>query len=157
MTDLSHRPLVYSCSGCSSAAQLANHLAVRLDRAGVAEMSCIAGVGGNVRSLVRKARDAAATGRPIVAIDGCVLACVKNSLAQRGVAPTEHIQLAEEGVRKRYRTDFDPEQADAVYETLCERVRGLATPPASQSAEEWAEESRRVLADGHRHDVAEGQ
>ena len=26
-------PLVYSCSGCSSAAQMANHLALRLDRA----------------------------------------------------------------------------------------------------------------------------
>ncbi|MCM2338040.1 MAG: putative zinc-binding protein, partial [Lysobacter sp.] len=25
-------PLVYSCSGCSSAAQMANHLALRLDR-----------------------------------------------------------------------------------------------------------------------------
>ena len=30
------RPLVYSCSGCSSAAQLANHVAVQLDRRGVA-------------------------------------------------------------------------------------------------------------------------
>ena len=40
-------PLVYSCSGCSSAAQLANHLAVRLDRDERAEMSCIAGVGGS--------------------------------------------------------------------------------------------------------------
>ena len=42
------RPLVYSCSGCSSAAQMANYLAVQLDRKGVAEMSCIVGVGGNV-------------------------------------------------------------------------------------------------------------
>ena len=33
----SPRPLVYACSGCSSAAQLANHVAVRLDRSGVAE------------------------------------------------------------------------------------------------------------------------
>ncbi|MBS3959615.1 MAG: hypothetical protein KGZ52_09465, partial [Xanthomonadaceae bacterium] len=36
-------PLVYSCSGCSSAAQLANRLALMLDRDGEAEMSCIAG------------------------------------------------------------------------------------------------------------------
>lgn len=43
----SNLPLVYSCSGCSSAAQMANHLAVQLDRTGLAEMSCIAGVGGN--------------------------------------------------------------------------------------------------------------
>ncbi|MFB6195347.1 MAG: putative zinc-binding protein, partial [Haloplanus sp.] len=45
-------PLVYSCSGCSSAAQMANDLAVRLDRERVAEMSCIAGVGGDVGPLV---------------------------------------------------------------------------------------------------------
>ena len=57
---MSHRlPLVYSCSGCSSAAQMANHLALRLDRAGVAEMSCIAGVGGGVAGLVRTARSKA--------------------------------------------------------------------------------------------------
>ncbi|MFC7483997.1 putative zinc-binding protein [Luedemannella flava] len=49
------QPLVYSCSGCSSAAQLANALAIRLDRQGVAEMSCIAGLGGDVPSLVRLA------------------------------------------------------------------------------------------------------
>jgi uncharacterized metal-binding protein len=44
------KPLVYSCSGCSSSAQMANYLAVQLDRQGLAEMSCIAGVGGNVKS-----------------------------------------------------------------------------------------------------------
>ena len=44
-------PLVYSCSGCSSAAQMANYVAVQLDRRGAAEMSCIAGVGGDVPSM----------------------------------------------------------------------------------------------------------
>lgn len=65
--------LVYACSGCSSAAQLANHLAARLDRLGVAEMSCISGIGGNVRSLVRKLDEAVQQGRPILSIDGCVV------------------------------------------------------------------------------------
>src|SRR5665647_3484471 len=45
-------PLVYSCSGCSSAAQTANYIALKLDREGEAEMSCISGVGGNVPHLV---------------------------------------------------------------------------------------------------------
>ncbi|MBT4219916.1 MAG: zinc-binding protein, partial [Rhodospirillaceae bacterium] len=39
-------PLVFSCSGCSSAAQTTNTLALLLDRDGEAQMSCIAGVGG---------------------------------------------------------------------------------------------------------------
>ena len=82
-------PLVYSCSGCSSAAQLANHVAVKLDRRGVAEMSCIAGVGGDVPYLVKIAK----SGRPIVVLDGCALVCVKSSLARHGIAPDRHYQL----------------------------------------------------------------
>ena len=104
------RPLVYSCSGCSSAAQLANHVAVRLDRRGVAEMSCIAGVGGDVPKLVRLAQ----SGRPIVALDGCPLVCVKSSLARHGLVPERHYQLHQYGVKKRNHQDFDPAQADAV-------------------------------------------
>ena len=42
----SRPPLVYSCSGCSNAAQMANQMALWLDCEGEAEMSCIAGVGG---------------------------------------------------------------------------------------------------------------
>ncbi|QPF74014.1 zinc-binding protein [Roseateles sp. DAIF2] len=118
-------PLVYSCSGCSSAAQMANHLALRLDREGLAEMSCIAGVGGNVRSLVRRAHEAAKSGRGIIAIDGCVLACVKGCLAERGIMPTRHVLLAESGVAKRYRTDFDAAQADHVYADLATQVKRL--------------------------------
>jgi uncharacterized metal-binding protein len=104
------RPLVYSCSGCSSAAQLANHVAVRMDRQGVAEMSCIAGVGGDVPQLVRIAQ----SGRPIIALDGCPLVCVKSSLARHGIAPERHYQLHEYGVKKRNHQDFDPQEAAQV-------------------------------------------
>ena len=101
-------PLVYACSGCSSAAQLANQVALHLDRRGAAEMSCIAGVGGDVPSLVKLAR----SGRPIVALDGCPLACVKNCLARHGVVPDRYHALQDYGVRKRLHADFDPVQAE---------------------------------------------
>lgn len=103
-------PLVYSCSGCSSAAQLANHVAVQLDRRGIAEMSCIAGVGGDVPHLVKIAQ----SGRTIVALDGCALACVRNCLERHGVEPTQYHQLQEYGVKKRYHADFDLQQAEQV-------------------------------------------
>ncbi|GAB1407248.1 putative zinc-binding protein [Thermomonas brevis] len=105
------RPLVYSCSGCSSAAQMANHLALRLDRDGEAEMSCIAGVGGGVTGLVRTAQGK----RPILALDGCVLRCVSACLANAGVVADTHLVLSDYGVKKRKHADFDPAQADAVY------------------------------------------
>lgn len=107
-------PLVYSCSGCSSAAQMANHLAIALDRRGLAEMSCIAGVGGDVPKLVR----VATSGRPIIGIDGCALACVRQCLARHGVTPTDYHLLSDLGVRKRYRTDFDLEEAETVLEKI---------------------------------------
>ena len=114
-------PLVYSCSGCSSAAQLANHAAVRLDREGLAEMSCIAGLGGDVPSLLRNAHDAVAAQRPIVAIDGCVLACANKTLARHGIAASRHVELWRLGVRKRQHEDFSADEA-ATALSLCRDV-----------------------------------
>lgn len=107
-------PLVYSCSGCSSAAQLANQVALQLDRRGVAEMSCIAGVGGHVPQLMKIVR----SGRPIIALDGCPLVCVKSSLACHGIAADRHYQLQQYGVKRRPHEDFDPEQAAMVLERV---------------------------------------
>ncbi|MFO1387723.1 putative zinc-binding protein [Cellvibrio sp.] len=90
-------PLVYSCSGCSNVAQLANDLAVVLDREGYAQMSCIAGVGGDVKALVKLAQ----SGRPVLAIDGCKIACVKKTLMKHAVKPCWHMELTEFGIKKK--------------------------------------------------------
>jgi uncharacterized metal-binding protein len=120
-----HLTLVYSCSGCSSAAQLANHLAVRLDREGRAEMSCIAGIGGQVKALVNKLDDAVQQRRPILAIDGCAQACVRSTLALHGAKPSAHIQLGAHGVRKVYHGDYSEEQARELLSDLSLRVQVL--------------------------------
>lgn len=95
--DDTQKPLVYACSGRSNVAQLANDIAVVMDREGYAEMSCIAGVGGDIPSLVKIAK----SGRDICAIDGCPLACVRQSLARHGVTPKWHIELTRKGIEKR--------------------------------------------------------
>ncbi len=107
-------PLVYSCSGCSNVAQLANTLALRLDRQGLAEMSCIAGVGGGVAALVNKAK----SGRTILALDGCPLQCVKGCLEQHNISPDTHLILSQYGLRKRYGEDCSPAQVDALLTEL---------------------------------------
>ncbi|QLC35081.1 putative zinc-binding protein (plasmid) [Halarchaeum sp. CBA1220] len=107
-------PLVYSCSGCSSAAQMANDLAIRLDRERHAEMSCIAGVGGGVGPLV----DTATSGRPMLVIDGCPLECARKSLENHDVTPDRHVNLAKQGVPKEYHTDYDDDQAEELFEDL---------------------------------------
>jgi uncharacterized metal-binding protein len=117
-SDRESLPLVYACSGCSSVAQLANRIAVKLDRGARAEMSCIAGVGGGVRPLVRVAQ----SGRPIIALDGCPLECVKQCLSKVGVAPTAHVILTDHGLAKRAHEDVQAEAAD---EIEAEVMRGL--------------------------------
>ena len=117
-------PLVYSCSGCSSAAQLANHVALQLDRRGLAEMSCIAGVGGDVPYLLKIAQ----SGRAIVALDGCPLACVKSCLARHGLTADRHYQLQQYGVKKRQHTDFDVEQAQVVLAQVSADLQQAAQP-----------------------------
>lgn len=111
-------PLVYSCSGASSAAQLANHLAVKLDRLNVAEMSCIVGVGGDVKPLVRTAL----SGRPIIALDGCPLHCVAHILKRHGLRADKHYDLSQLGVRKRKHEDFDIQEAGRVLARLCDEL-----------------------------------
>ena len=120
MSDSEKLPLVYACSGASSAAQMANHIAVKLDRLKVAEMSCIAGVGGDVKPLVKTAL----SGRSIIALDGCPLHCVKGCLAQHGLKPDVHLTLSEFGVRKRYGEECNESVADAVFAEIRDVLGG---------------------------------
>ena len=90
---------------------MANDLALKLDREGVAEMSCIAGVGGGVTGLVCTAQ----SGRRILALDGCVLKCASACLANAGVVADTHLVLSDYGVKKRKHADYDPVEAQHVY------------------------------------------
>ena len=112
-------PLVYSCSGCSSAAQTANMIAIKMDRQKVAEMSCIAGVGGDVKPLVKTAK----SDREIIAIDGCPLACCKHSLARHHVEAKHHFLLHEFDVPKKKGEDPDPELFEKAYNLVMEKIQ----------------------------------
>lgn len=125
MARYSDLPLVYACSGCSSVAQLANEMAVRLDRLGKAEMSCISGVGGGVPALLKVAR----SGRPILALDGCALACVKACLAQADVAPDTHLVLNRQGAKKKFHADCSTQEKDHAWQQIEAAANGLLTQP----------------------------
>ena len=119
MTSRKQRPLIYSCSGCSDVAQLANNVAVSLDHAGEFEMSCISGVGGKVPSLVKTAR----SGRPITVIDGCPLHCARACLENIGVEPDEHVRLYDFGFKKHYGQSY----GEDALEEVCDEVRRLTS------------------------------
>lgn len=111
--------LIYSCSGCSSAAQMANYIAVKIDRSNIAEMSCIAGVGGGVKSLVITAK----SDRPIVTIDGCALKCTQACLNNVGLKSNMPYVLSDYEVRKKQHEDFSKEQADELLEKISSEIK----------------------------------
>jgi uncharacterized metal-binding protein len=88
--------VVYACSGCSDAGELADRIARQLSREGAAEMSCLAGIGGRVKPLVKKANAA----ERILAIDGCPLNCTRHTLELAGFKNFEHLELHTLGLRK---------------------------------------------------------
>lgn len=88
--------VVYACSGCSDAGELADRIARQLSREGAAEMSCLAGIGGRVKSLVNKA----ASAERILAIDGCPLNCTRHTLELAGFKNFDHLELHKLGIRK---------------------------------------------------------
>ena len=99
-------PLVFACSGCSNAGQLAGQVALQLDRRGVAEMSCLAGIGAAKPLFLKKLRD-----REVWVIDGCPINCSLGVFDQVREHVDVHIRLHDLGVNKKSEpptgTDFD--------------------------------------------------
>lgn len=88
--------VIYACSGCSDVGELADRTARVLSQKQVGEMSCLAGIGGRVKPLMRTAEKAEA----IMAIDGCPLNCARHTLSAAGFKPAHHLQLQLLGFRK---------------------------------------------------------
>ncbi|KAA3652654.1 MAG: zinc-binding protein [Proteobacteria bacterium] len=123
------RPLVYACSGCSNAAQTTNYLAVKLDRLGLAEMSCVAGVGAGVEHLLGVAR----SGRPILVLDGCHLACARQCLENQGITPDRHFVMTRLSTRLRFHKDYDPLEAERIAEQVVLAAAELADAHALET------------------------
>jgi len=88
--------VIYSCSGCSDAGELADRTARILSQQKLGEMSCLAGIGGRVKPLLLKAEKA----RHLLAIDGCPLNCARHTLEQAGFQVVHHLELHKLGLRK---------------------------------------------------------
>jgi uncharacterized metal-binding protein len=114
--------LVYACSGASNLGQLANEIALRLDRLGLAELACATEVAANDGN-----GDAAS--KPVLAISGCTSGCCAAMLEQHGIAVSRSIVLAERGVAKAKHVLVDEESTERVFgQVLAELAPFLKKP-----------------------------
>jgi uncharacterized metal-binding protein len=88
--------LIFACSGAADVGAVADQAARQLTKDGAGRMYCLAGIGGRVSGIMATTQSAV----KVLAIDGCPLACAKNSLEQAGFARFEHLQLADLGMVK---------------------------------------------------------
>lgn len=88
--------LIFACSGASDVGHITDLAARRLTEEGAGRMFCIVGIGGRVDGIMKSTEAA----ERILAIDGCPLCCVKNSLLNAGFNDFLHIQLEDLGLKK---------------------------------------------------------
>jgi|ERR1017187_8883552 uncharacterized metal-binding protein len=117
--------VVYACSGCSDAGEIADRAARRLASDGVAKMSCLAGIGGRVKSLLSTAESA----QRILVVDGCPLNCARKTLELAGFSKFDHLELHRIGVRKGSTPVTDERIASGV--EAAKRILADETPSVS--------------------------
>ncbi|MFO0814096.1 MAG: putative zinc-binding protein [Gemmatales bacterium] len=88
-------PIVFACAGCSNAGKVAYELGRTLSERGIAEMSCLAGIGAAKPLFLKKLQD-----REVWIIDGCPIECSQGVFAQINESVDIHIRLHDLGVRK---------------------------------------------------------
>jgi len=88
--------LIFACSGAADVGAVADQAARLLTKEGAGKMFCMAGIGGRVPGIM-KTTEAAAM---ILAVDGCPLDCVKNSLEQAGFKKYAHMRVTDMGMAK---------------------------------------------------------
>ncbi|MFH1616386.1 MAG: putative zinc-binding protein [Planctomycetota bacterium] len=88
--------LIFACSGAADVGAIADQAARKLTKEGIGKMFCTVGIGGRVSGIMKTTESA----DKILAIDGCPLNCVKNSLELAGFKKFQHLQLADLGLEK---------------------------------------------------------
>ncbi len=106
------KTIVFACAGCSHAGGVAYNLALALDKKGMAEMSCLAGVAAEKPSFLRKIKN-----RQIMTIDGCPIECSKGIFDKLKIPVHHHIRLKDFGVKKEH-PDKDDRDMDAMIEKI---------------------------------------
>lgn len=109
-------PIVFACAGCSNAGKVAYELGRTLTERGIAEMSCLAGIGAAKPLFLKKLEN-----REVWIIDGCPIECSQGVFAQVHKNVNIHIRLHDLGVRKNEEIP-DASEFETIVQAALEQV-----------------------------------
>ncbi len=102
---------IFPCVGAANVGQLSNRIAIELDKQGIGNLMCTAGIGARAPGLMKSAE---ASDR-IIAINGCPVNCASKTLELAGFKVDKHIIISELGIKKSKEKDLkDQEVADTL-------------------------------------------
>ena len=88
--------LLFSCSGAADTAELADRAARKINKHGEAKMYCLAGIGGDVDTIINNTREA----EKLVVVDGCDTDCAAKLLRKAGFENFGHLRVTDLGFEK---------------------------------------------------------
>ena len=93
---LSAPKLIFACSGAADVGALADRAARQMTLDQIGKMYCLAGIGGDVKSIQETTRSAS----KILAIDGCPQECARKTLERAGFTGFQHLKIFDLGLQK---------------------------------------------------------
>ena len=88
--------LIFACSGAADVGEVSDLAARKLNKEGVGNMFCLAGVSGRVGGIMDKTKAASR----ILAIDGCQLDCARLTLEEANIKNFSHLRVTDFGMEK---------------------------------------------------------
>ena len=107
---------IFSCSGAANVGQLSNRIAIELEKKGIGNLMCTAGIGARAPGLMKSAE----ASDKIIVIDGCPLNCASKTLELAGFKVNGHIIISELGVKKTKDKDLKENEVSEVLEKTLE-------------------------------------
>ncbi len=102
---------IFPCAGAANVGQLSNRIAIELEKQGIGNLMCTAGIGARAPGLMKSAE---ASDR-IISIDGCPVNCASKTLELAGFRVDRQIVVSELGIKKSKERDLkDNEVADTL-------------------------------------------
>lgn len=106
---------IFPCAGAANVGQFSNRIAIELEKQGIGNLMCTAGIGARAPGLMKSAE---ASDR-IITIDGCPVNCASKTLELAGFKVDKHIVISELGIKKSKERDLkDSEILEVLEKTL---------------------------------------
>ena len=110
---------IFPCVGAANVGQLSNRIAIELEKQGMGNLMCTAGIGARAPGLMKSAE---ASDR-IITINGCPVNCATKTMELAGFKVDREIMISDLGIKKTKDRDLKDEEVAEVLGKVLEILK----------------------------------